>query len=260
MPTLAELTLELSKSLTRLEQERRAAIATLDREQLEKLMALPGADDAMEDHQQDLLKAEAARDKELLDIQLDLEQAERKARRQRDEAIADVQRRFEAAERAAQAQRTRAEDNARAAYEKELARIDESKLLPGQKVLSRAEARRVLQEALEAAREAFTEAQVTNRQAQQEDYQAALAREAEDSAANRADADARRRDAARVFGLAVTVADRRMRAALGTLPGAAEIERDAAARRTAIEQDFKQRESELFAAFQRAKRELPAVG
>jgi hypothetical protein len=256
MPTLAELTLELSQDITRNEQERTAALATHDRERTKEMAALPGAAVLLQRQAVAIVQAQNERDEALLDVDADLREAERLAavRRRTDEDEAEKRLR-EADDAAGQARRA-AEDKATAAFETAVTGIERRDLSPGEKVLARAEARRAMDRAVDAAQDAFSRARLANQDRLLDDRRAAVNEELSASRENRDAAMARRMAAEHVFSQAVEASDRVLQVALAAVPGAAAVIADFAARRLGIDRGFDEQDAALRAAFSKTRDEL----
>lgn len=259
MPTLAELTLQLSRDITRNERERAAAVAALDAERTRALAALPGAEVPMRRQAEAVAKAQAERDETLLDIAADLREAERQTatRRRADEEAAEQ--RAREADDAADAARRTAEDKARAAFEVAVLAVDRKDLSPGEKVLARTDARRSLDRSIAAAQEAFADARLASQDRLLDERRAALTGEMADGRDHRDKAAARRTAAAHLFGLAVRTSDAALQAALAGLAGAGAISDDVAARRADVDRRFDAQETSLRAAFRAARARLSAA-
>ena len=256
MPTLAELTLRLSQDITRHEHERAAAVAAHDGERTKALGALPGAAALLQRQAVAIVEAQNERDEALLDVDGDLREAERLAatRRRTDEDEAEKRLR-EADEAAGQARRA-AEDKAKAAFEAAAVTIDRRDLSPGDKVLARADARRTMDRAVDAAQEAFSRARLANQDRLLDDRRAAVNKELTASRENRDIAAARRTASENVFGQSVKASDRVLQAALAALPGSTAVMADFAERRRGIDRRFDEQDAALRAAFRKARNEL----
>jgi hypothetical protein len=256
MPTLAELTLQLSRDITRNEHERARALAAVDDARLQALTALPGATVPLRRHAEALAKAQADRDETLLDIEADLREAERRTadRRVADEDEAE-QRLRQADDDADEACRA-AEGKARTLFEAAVLTIDGRDLSPGEKVLARSAARRTLDRALGAAQETLAAARLAHQDRLLDERRTAVSREMSDSRENRATAAARRTAASNVFALAVDTGDEVLRAALAAVPGAAFIIEDFSARRREVDRRFAAQEAALHEAFREARGQL----
>jgi hypothetical protein len=256
MPTLAELTLTLSQDITRNEHERAAALAALDGERLKALAALPGAAALLRRHAEAIVAAQAERDETLLDVEADRREAERLTVNRRRAEEDEAEQRLREADEAADRTRRAAEDKARAAFEAAVLAVDRKDLSPGEKVLARAEARRAMDRALDAAQEACAGARLANQDRLLDDRRAALTREMADSRENRDKATARRSAAEDLFAHALKTSDTALQAALAAMPGAADVVEPFAGRRLGIERLFETREAALLAAFREAREQL----
>jgi hypothetical protein len=253
MPTLADLTLQLSHGITRNEHERAAAVAALDREQAAALAALPGAGPPIQRRAAALVQARAEHDESQLDIEADLREAVRLAGVRRRAGEDDADRRSRLDDAAAEARCRAVEEKAMAAFEAASLDIERRKLTPGEKVLARADARRILDRAMAAAREALAAARLDHQDRLIDDRRAAAGQEELDGQDARAKADARRQIADRTRDLAIAAGDDALQAALAGLPGAAAVMADVAERRREVERRFDAREAALYAAFRQAR-------
>lgn len=253
MPTLADLTLQLSRDITRSEHERAAALTALDDERMAALTALPGAGPLIQRRAAALVQARAERDEALLDIEADLREAGRLAglRRRTDED--DAGQRLRTDDDAAEERRRAAEEKARAAFEAASLDIERRKLTPGEKVLARADARRIMDRALAAARDALAAARLAHQDRLLDERRAATGREVLDTQEARARADARRQVAERTLDLAIAASDDALQAALAGLPGATAATSAFADRRREIGRRFDEQEASLYAAFRSAR-------
>jgi colicin import membrane protein len=256
MPTLAELTLTLSQEITRNEHERAAAVAAHDGERTKAMGALPGAAALLQRQAVAIVEAQNDRDEALLDVDGDLREAERLAatRRRTDEDAAEE--RLRDADDAAERARRTAEDKAKAAFEAAVAGIDRRDLSPGEKVLARADARRTMDRAIDAAQDAFAEARLANQDRLLDDRRAAVNKELAASRENRETATARRQAAEHVFSQSVTASDRLLQVALAAVPGATAVIADFAERRRGIDRRFDEQAAAIRAAFRKARDEL----
>jgi hypothetical protein len=256
MPTLAELTLQLSRDITRNEKDRALAVAALEGARGTALAALPGAGVAIRRHAEAIVDARADRDETLLDIEADLREAERltAARRVADED--EAEQRLRKADDAADEARRAAADKAEAIFAAAVLAIDGRDLEPGEKVLARTQARRTLDRALDAAQETLAALRLAHQDRLLDERRAAVTREMSDSRENRARAAARRTAAGHVFDQAVRTSELALEAALAAIPGAGPIVDDAAARRREIDRRFAAQESALHAAFREARDQL----
>ncbi len=256
MPTLAELTLTLSQDITRNEHERAAALAALDGERLKALSAIPGAAALLRRHAEAIVAAQAERDETLLDVEADRREAERLTVNRRRAEEEEAEQQLREADEAADRTRRAAEDKARAAFEAAVLAVDRKDLSPGEKVLARAEARRAMDRALDAAQEACAGARLANQDRLLDERRAALTRELTDSRENRDKATARRSAAEDVFAQTVKSGDTALHAALAAVPGAGDVVEPFAGRRRSIEHLFETREAALLAAFREARERL----
>jgi hypothetical protein len=200
-----------------------------------------------------VVKAQAERDEALLDIAADLREAERQTMNRRHADDEGAEQRLREADDAAEQTRRDAADKAKAVFEAAVLAIDRKDLSPGEKVLSRAEARRTMDRSIAAAQDAFDEARLANQDRLLDQRRAALTREAAEAREHRDEAAARRAAAEHVFGLAIRTSGAALEAALAAIPGAAAIIDDVAARRRAVDRRFDAQESALYAAFREAR-------
>lgn len=256
MSTLADLTLELSRAITRNEQERAAALAALEGERTTALAALPGAGALTQRRATALAQAETERAEALLDIETDLREAERLAAIRRRTEEDEAEQRLQKAEDEAEERRRAAEDKAKAAFETATLDIERRKLTPGEKVLARAEARRTMDRALAAARDALAEARIVNHDRLMDARRAAVDKELADSRDERAKAAGRRQAAEQAFELAGRTSDGALQAGLAVLPGAAALLAAFVDRRRGVDRRFDEQEALLYAGFRRARNQL----
>jgi len=256
MPTLAELTLKLSQDINRNEQERAAAVAAHDGERTKAMDALPGAAALLQRQAVAIVEAQNERDEALLDVAGDLRDAERLAAARRRTEEGEAEKRLREADAAAEESRRAAEDKAKAAFEAAVTGIDRRDLSPGEKVLARADARRTLDRAIDAAQDAFSRARLANQDRLLDDRRAAVNKELANSRENRDTAAARKTAAEHVFGQSVQASDRLLRVALAALPGATAVIADFAERRRAIDRRFDEQDAAARAEFARAREAL----
>jgi hypothetical protein len=259
MPTLAELTLQLSQDITRNEHERAAALAALDGDRLKALAALPGAAVLLKRQADAIVAAQAERDETILDVEADLREAERLTANRRRAEEAEAEQLLREADDAAEKTRHAAEDKATAAFEAVVLAIDRKDLSPGEKVRARAEARRAMDRLFDAAQEAFSVARQTSQDRLLDERRAALIRELTDSRENRDKAGARRTAAEHVFGQTVKTSDAAIQTSLAAIPGAADVIASFAERRGGIERRFDAQETALHAAFREAREHAVAA-
>jgi hypothetical protein len=256
MPTLADLTLQLSLDITRNEHERARALAALDEARRQALAALPGGGVPLRRHAEALAKAQADRAETLLDIEADLRDAERLTANRRVAEEDEAEQRLRKADADADVARRAAEEKAQAMFEAAVLTIDGRDLSPGEKVLARSAARRALDRALGAAQETLAAARLAHQDRLLDERRTAVARELSDSRENRAKAAARRTTAGHVFALAVSTGDEALAAALAAVPGAAIVLDDVAARRDEVDRRFDAEAAALHAAFREARGQL----
>lgn len=256
MPTLAELTLKLSQDINRNEHERTAAVAALDGERTKAMGALPGAAAILQRQAVAIVEAQNERDETLLDVEGDLREAERLAATRRRTDEDEAEKRLREADDAAEQARRAAEDKAKAAFEAAVTGIDRRDLSPGEKVLARADARRTMDRAIDAAQDAFSRARLAHQDRLLDDRRAAVNKELTASGENRDAAKARRTAAEHVFGQSVKASDRLLQVALAALPGATAVIADFADRRRGIDRRFDEQEALARAEFAKARKEL----
>ena len=256
MTTLAALTLTLSQDITRNEHERAAALAALDGERLKALAALPGAGALLRRQSDAIVEAQAERDETLLDVEADLREAERLTANRRRAGADEAEQRLREADAAADTARRAAEDKATAAFEAAVVAVDRKDVSPGEKVLARAEARRIMDRSIEAAQETFAAARLANQDRLLDERRAALTQELTGSRENRDKAAARRTAAEHVHDLAVRTSDTALQAALAAIPGAAAVVAASAEQREAVDRRFDAQEAALHAAFRQARETL----
>jgi hypothetical protein len=256
MPTLAELTLTLSRDITRNEHARAEAVAALEAERTRALAALPGSGPLLRRHAEAIVVAQAERDEALLDVDADLREAERLAATRRRTGEDDAEQRLREAEDTAEKTRRTAAAKAAAAFELAVLAVERRDLSPGEKVMARAEARRAFDRALDAAQDALAEARLASHDRLLDERRAAVSRELTDSQENRAKAAARRQAADHVCDLAIRTSEAALQAGLAAAPGAAAIIDDFAERRRDVGRRFDGQEAGLRAAFRQARDDL----
>jgi hypothetical protein len=256
MPTLAELTLQLSQDITKNEHDRMATLAALEVERVRALRALPGSASILAAQDDAIRSAERDHEDTLADIGADLRDAERQggAKRRADEDAAE--RKLRAADDAADATLRAAEDQAREAFDRASQDIERRDLTPGEKVLARADARREMDAAIKAAQEANAEARLKNGDVLTQERRDARDKELTASADNLAKAAERRKAAERVFEQAIKIAAHTLERGLADVAGAPEAIARFASRRDEVHRTFDAQDEAIRAEFRRKRNEL----
>lgn len=255
MPTLSELTLQLSRDLSSNHQNCLRQLEQLESSRVTALQALPGTAGILEDASEERLDAALTRDRTLQQIDLDLQKAERKAAGARQTALQAVEKRFRDRDTAALQARTVGEEREHAHLKAEYDKITESLGL-SQQILARREAERRCDEAIRALHATYLTALNTNKDRQVDEQRDALQKELLESRLARDDAEAGRQAVAQVYQRALKAAETRLRARLELAAGAAAIQADFDGRRDRTKLECRQREEALFAAFRKAKESL----
>ncbi len=203
-----------------------------------------------------LVEAQAERDDTLLDVEADLREAERLAASRRRADADEAEQRLGEVDDAADTARRDAEDKARATFEAAVVAVGRKDLSPGEKVLARAEARRIMDRSIEAAQETLAAARLANQDRLLDQRRAALTRELTDWRENRDKAAARRTAAEHVYNAAVRASDNALQAALAAIPGAAAVVAAFAGQRDAVDRRFDAQEAALHAAFRQDREAL----
>ena len=256
MPTFADLTKQLSQDITRNEHERTKALETLEIDRVKPLQALPGSAALLTAQNAAIRDAEKDHADTLADVAADRREADRKAaaKRRADEDAAEAK--LRTADDAADAALRTAEKNARDAFEASSQAIDKGSLPQGQKVLARAEARRVMDAAIKKAQEAHAEARLRNGDVLTDERRNARSTELATSASSLAEADARRKEAERVLERAVAIAAHDLQRALAEVAGAPAVIAEFAAKRDAIHRTFDAQDEAIRAEFRKKRQEL----
>jgi hypothetical protein len=255
MPSLSQLTLQLSRDLSANHQACLAELERLEAGRTAALDALPGTAAVMNRAREDRADAADTRDRTLHQIDVELQKADRKAAVAREAALRQIGNQLRTRDAAALEAKAAAEDKARAALDKEYAKIRASLDLTAQ-ILARREAERRSADALQAARDAYLTTLNANRNRQTDEHRTALRKELTDSRAAREAAEIARQATNEVYQRALKVADTRLRAALETLEGAGAVQADFDERRRRVKLDARRREEALFDEFRRAKAAL----
>lgn len=259
MPTLAELTLKLSRDLSTNHRECRDALDRLERDRSDALAALPQATDALKTWRKAVLEAEVDRDDALAKADLDHQRADRQARSDREAMLRTIEKDFRADDAASLKKRDDAEAKARAEYDAEIARISANKPLRLDLVQTqRRAAEQKLADAIRAIHAEFVKALDANKNAQADKFRAALTQEVLDWRIACDIANAKRQEAAQIFERALKAAETRLRSALAAVPAAAELQSQFDAARSRIKDECRAKEAALFATFREAKEQATA--
>jgi hypothetical protein len=255
MPTLPELTLQLSRDLSLNHQNCLRQLEQLEASRMTALQGLPGTAAILQEASEDRLEAALTRDRTLEQIDLDLQKAERKAAAARQTALQAVEKRFHDRDVAALHARTAGEEKERAhlkaEYEKIAASLDLS-----QQILARREAERRCDEAIRALHATYLKTLSANKDRHVDEQREVLQKELLDSRLARDEAEAARHAVEQVHQRALKAAETRMRARLELAAGASTIQADFDSRRDRTKLECRQREEALFAAFRKAKEGL----
>jgi hypothetical protein len=255
MPTLPELTLQLSRDLSTNHQNCLRQLAELESSRMTTLQALPGTAAILKDAAEERMDAALTRDRTLQQVDLDLHKAERKAAATRQTALQAVEKRFRDRDAAALQTRTAGEERERAHLKAEYDKIAASLGL-SQQILARREAERRCDEAIRALHASYLKTLSTNKDRQVDEQHEALQKELLDSRLARDEAEGTRHAVEQVYQRALKAAETRMRARLELMHGASAIQAEFDGRRDRTKLECRAREEALFAAFRKAKEAL----
>lgn len=250
--------LQLSRDLSRLNQERLRRLTDIDQAAHEVLRRLPGARAAVERFEQARASAAQAYEQTSRDADTAYAAAGRAATNARADDLADVQQKYIAAGRAADDERRTALMKADAVYKERLDEIARTIGLDRQAAAREAalEAHRKACAAIEtAARERLQK----NRDAQQGGLQSALDREREAAGRSATARDGRLLAAEQARDAVLRAAEDALTRALLDIPGAADVQTRRDEQRRSAEEAYRTAEQQLFAAF-RARRPPPVTG
>jgi hypothetical protein len=257
MPTLSELTLQLSRDLSTNHQDCIRQLDELERDRMSALESVADASAVLKAARKAAVDAAVVRDDALVQIDIEQQRAERKAAADRVAVLRATEQAFKEADRASLEVRQDAENEARAELKVELSKIDgDVKTNAAAKLLSRRDAEQRFEETVRAIHAAFLESLAANKNTQVDKFRAALTKEVLDSRIARDDAHAKRSQTEHLFQRALKAAETRLRAALAELPAAAAVQARFDSRRAEIKADCRRREEALFAEFREAKERL----
>lgn len=254
MPTISELSDQLFRDVDANHQDCVRRLEVLEHERAAALDSIPEAAAALEASRQAAVDAEATREDAFVEIDVELQKAERKASADRALALALIEQGFKDADAASLKARQDAEDKARMELKAELAQITGNNAMNASaKLLSRRAAEERFDEKVRAAHIAFLKSLEANKNSQVDKFRAALTKEVLDWRIARDAANGKRHEAVQLFERALKAAETRLRAALASIPAANSVQREFDNRRAQIKAECRKREEELFAAFRKAK-------